>query len=73
MLALEWAATDIYHCPITSPSHLGGGENFLSPIRITVYAVLALERVATIYHCPVTTHYGGGEEVIVFFPGPPSL
>jgi|GEM_PF-5211960 len=36
VLALERAATDNYHCPITSPSHLGGGENFLSPIHITV-------------------------------------
>lgn len=32
VLALEWAVTDRFHCPITGPSHLGGGENFLSPI-----------------------------------------
>ncbi len=34
VLALERAVTDYFsHCPITSPTHLGGGENFLSPIR----------------------------------------
>jgi hypothetical protein len=74
VVALEWARTDNYHCPITSPSHLGGGENFLSPIHITVQAVLALKRAETIYHCPVTTHYWRRRRSYCFFSlGPPSL
>jgi len=71
VVALERAATDIYHCPITSPSHLGGGENFLSPIRITVKAVLALKRAGT-FDITVRSQptIGGGEEVIVSFLWP---
>ena len=55
------------------PTHLGGGENFLSPYNLMVKTMLALWRAVTIYHCPVTTHLGGGEEVIVSFLYAPSL
>ena len=55
-----------FHCPITSPAHLGGGENFPSYI-ITVNAVLALQRVVTICHCPVTTHLWRRRRSYCFF------